>query len=151
MEVKWDLSEIYLTKEDLQSDMDKLKEIGNKIISTKGTLATKQGLLNFYNISQEFSLLKDKISSYLFLTKSLDGSSVFALEKIAQLENYLQDHSTKTTFAMQEIKKIPNNLLLEWSNQKEFKDFDNDLKDIIKILKQILNHFYLQKMKFEKL
>ena len=133
MELKWNLSEIYSTPQDLQADINKLKQIGADLLKTKGTLATKQGLLNFYKLSENFSVLRDKISSYLFLTKSLDGSNVFALEKIAELENYLQQHSTKLTFAMQEIKKIPNKLLLQWAALVEFVNFDNDLKDIIKV------------------
>ena len=39
---------------------------------------------------------------------------------------------------MQEIKKIPNKLLLQWAALVEFANFDNDLKDIIKIKKHTL-------------
>ena len=138
MELKWNLSEVYPSTQTLQADISKLEKLGEQIIATKGSLATKQGLLSFYKISEEFALLKDKISSYLFLTKSLDGSNVFALEKLAELENYLQQYGTQTTFAIQEIKKIPNSILLKWASLPEFNNYDNDIKDIVKIKKHTL-------------
>ena len=138
MELKWDLSQIYSSSKILQQQMQELKVVGEDILKTKGSLNTKQGLLNFYKLSEKFSKIKDTISSYLFLTKSLDGSNVFALEKLSELENYLQQYSSKSTFALQEIKKIDNKTLLEWSKLPEFSKYDNSLKDIIKIKKHTL-------------
>lgn len=138
MELRWNLSELYSDTSKLQQDINKLKELSNKIIATKGKLTTKQGLLDFYNIAQIFSWTQEKIVTYLFLRKSLNGADVFALEKLEELENFLQQHSLNITFVLQEMKTIPNKTLLEWSKLPEFKDFDQDLKDIIKIKKHTL-------------
>lgn len=138
MELRWNLSELYSDTLQLQQDINKLKELSNKVIETKGTLSTKQGLLTFYNIAQDFAFIEEKIATYLFLRKSLNGADVFALEKLEELENFLQQHSLKTTFSLQEIKKIPNRTLLEWAKLPEFKSYDSSLKDIVKTKRHTL-------------
>lgn len=139
MELKWDLSQIYKTQSDFDKDFDKLKTLSDKILGFKGKLNNKNSLLDYFKLSEEISLIKDKMTSYLFFIKSLDGSDVFALEKLSLMESFFEKQNLKTTFVMQEIKKISNDNLLSWAKLPEFKNYDNELKDIVKIKKHTLS------------
>ncbi len=133
MELKWDLTQIYKTRQDFDSDFEKLKKLSDRVLNFRNKLNNKDSLLEYFVLSEEIALIRDKMTSYLFLIKSLDGSDVFALEKLSLVENFFEKQSLKTTFVMQEIKKISNNQLLEWASLPEFAKYNNDLKDIIKI------------------
>ena len=138
MKLSWDLSQIYATQQDYLSDKQKLKELGNKLVLFKGKLNNKKDLLNYFVVNEEFSKIEEKLVSYLFFTKSLDGSNIFAIEELSELEIYLQELNNKTVFISQELKKIPNKSLQEFAKLPEFKDYDLDLLDIIKDKKHTL-------------
>ena len=138
MELAWNLNELYNSNEQFDADFKKLKDVANKIIATKGTLNNASGLLQYYKLAEEYGKIQEKMVNYLFFMKSLDGSNIFAIEKLAEIENYVQKFHLETTFIMKEIKKIPNASLKEWAKLKEFKDYDNDILDIIKIKKHTL-------------
>lgn len=139
MELKWDLSQIYKTRDDFNADFDELKILSDQILNFKGKLNDKTSLLEYFRLSEEIAQIKDKMTSYLFFIKSLDGSDVFALEQFSLLENFFEQQNLKTTFVMQEIKKISNDKLMEWAKLPEFKNYDNELKDIVKIKKHTLS------------
>ena len=138
MELAWNLNELYNSNEKFDADFKTLKEIGNKIIATKGKLNSANGLLKYFRLAEEYGKIQEKLVNYLFFMKSLDGSNIFAIEKLAEIENYVQQFHLSTTFIMKEIKKISNTQLKQWALLNEFKDFDNDINDIIKIKKHTL-------------
>ena len=138
MELTWDLSQLYSSVQELNKDIDSLKNLGSRFFDFKDNLKSKEDLLKYYKLSESFQQLEDKIVSYLFFKKSLDGSDIFAIEKLAELEIYLQELANNTTFITQSIKKIPNKDLKLWSSLPEFADYDLAVLDIIKQKKHTL-------------
>lgn len=139
MDYQWDLSQIYGNLAELEADEQNLKNIGKQICKCKGTLATRDGLLKYLQLSEKFSFIKDKVTSYLFFLKSLDGSNVFAINKLAQLENYMEKFSVDTTFVSQELKKIDDKHLDDWASEEQFERFDRTLMHIKKAKKHTIS------------
>ncbi len=138
-ELTWDLTELYKTHQQVDDDLKIIVGLANNIKATKKSLNSKEGLLNYLKLSEQFSKLMDKLECYLFLSKSLDGSDVYVIEKLSELENFYEKFSDDTTFVMQELKKISSNDLMQWSKLPEFKNYDNFLMDIIKVKKHTLS------------
>lgn len=138
MEFKWDLSQIYKSKNDFDQDFEHLKSLADQVLKFKGMLNNKTSMLEYFLLNEKIAQIRDKLSSYLFFIKSLNGADVFALEKLSLLDTFFEQQSLKTTFAMQEIKKIPDNTLLEWSKLPEFSRYNNEIQDIIKEKKHTL-------------
>lgn len=139
MELNWNLQEIYNDYNQLDKDIEKLKTIFDKVLLMKGKLNNKESILEYYKLSEESGKLEDKIANFLYMQKSLDGSNVLTLSKMEELDNMFQEYGKKFTFIMDEIKKLPNSTIIEWSKLEEFKDYDLMLQDIIKDKKHTLS------------
>ena len=99
----------------------------------------EKDILGFYKLCEKLSLLETKIYCYLTLRKSLNGKDVFSREVESDLEYFYLDIGSKLSFIVPELSKNKSSFLLELSKKKEFKNFDQDILDIIEDKKHILS------------
>ena len=132
MDFSWNLSQIYQSREQLDSDYQRYKELSNKTLEFAGKLNGKDILLAYFKHCEELSKLSGRIIDYLFLTKSLDGSDAYAIEKMNEFELFSLSQSKLLVPLKLEILKIDTKKLKEWSKLPEFADYDDTLEDIIK-------------------
>ena len=61
----WDLSKLYATEEDWEKDLERFRELAEKIPSFKGTLGQSvEGLTRALVFLRDFGLLEERLSTY---------------------------------------------------------------------------------------
>ncbi|MBQ8468298.1 MAG: oligoendopeptidase F family protein [Clostridia bacterium] len=132
MEYSWNLSQIFESEQAFEKAFDEFKKDSQQIMNFKGKLNNPKDVYNYLKLDERLSLVADKLGSYLYLRKSLNGKDVWALTKMSELENFDSEFSKNTIFVGQELKKNKTEELLKWKNLPEFADYDIWLDDLIK-------------------
>ncbi len=134
----WDLTDIYVTQEEALLDFEKIKSLAQEEVKFKGKLNNKKSILEYFKISEELSKIETKFYCYLSLRKSLDGKDAFARELEVKSEYFWLEMGPKLSFVEPELMKNKSSDLLKYSTEKEFKNYDLDIVDLVEQKKHIL-------------
>ena len=135
----WDLRDLYKTEDEVYADFEKIKTIQIGMLNYKGKLKTRQGLLSYLKEAKELEELETRFGCYLFLRKSLDGKDLFSRKIESEYQIFAQEIAPKLSFITPEISSNKKEVLLEFSKQKDFEEYNIMLEDIVKDKKHILN------------
>ena len=135
----WDLTSLYKSEEDAKRDFEIIKTKMQEKLSFKGKLNNKETILNLYKISEELCLLETKLMCYLSLRKSLNGKDEFARKLESEIEYFLLEMDPKLAFITPELIKNKSSKLIEFSKTKEFKNYNQELTDLVEEKKHVLN------------
>lgn len=129
-EFKWDLSHIYSNEKDFENDLNILKNAPEKIAKFKGTFSKKENLLNYFKVSEDLSLIAEKLSAYVYLNHSSDMEN----QKYVQLMNTLGAIETRIgtadSFCDSELLALGDEKLDEYINDDDFKNYKLDLIEL---------------------
>lgn len=124
----WDLSAIYATEEEFQSDIKKMKELASKIEKTyKGELNTADKInecLDEFRKLYEYIVL---IGSYVELLVSVDYTNNENQDKYSKVMNMVSDIESRLSFIESEIIEVKDEVLEEAI--RDSKENSNFLKD----------------------
>lgn len=135
----WDLTGLYKNEEEVKKDVELIKVKAKEKLNFKGKLNNEKDILNFYRLCEELSLIETRLYCYLSLRKSLNGKDVFSREIESDLEYYFLDLEPNLAFVVPELSKNKSAFLVELSKENEFKNFDQDLLDLVEDKKHILS------------
>ena len=138
MEYSWNLSQIFESENAYNKAFEELKKSTYDLLEFKGKLHEPDAVYEYFKANEQISLLADKMSAYLYLRKSLNGRDVWALEKMAELDNFSVATSSKLIVLSQEIKKNRIENLKAWKSLPKFADYDLAIDDIIKSKKHMI-------------
>ncbi len=134
----WNLDDIYKNEQDAKADFEKVKKEQQKLAGFKGKLKTRDAIYDFFTLSEKINLTMGRVECYLHLRKSLNGKDEFARTLEAEIVNFENEIMPKLAFASEELSKNKTEFLLSLKGDKAFRDFDNDIQDIIDGKKHIL-------------
>jgi oligoendopeptidase F len=137
---KWDLSQIYKTRQDFEKDMNKLtNEILPKYEKLKGKLNTADNLLNYYKLDEEASRLLLKGHVYANLSLDLNQADSNAQEMVFIASTAYSKYLSAASFEKPEILSLSERQLKALINNPKLKEYKLYLEQLLKQKEHILS------------
>lgn len=119
----WRTEDIYPSTDDLRKDIEKLKGYIPVLNAFKGKLGDKKLLLKYLQLSEELSIMSEKIGVYisLKLTENLENTEISEIEKVVTAIE--QDLSVATSFEESELLSYGYDYLESLKEDKKLKQY----------------------------
>lgn len=134
----WNLKDLYETEEDALRDFEIYKAKKRELESFRGKLNNEKDILRYYKDSTELGKIGDRLGSYVFLRKNLNGKDVFAQKLSGDIDNFSTEIDPKLAFIVPELIKNDSQFLLSLSKKPEFKDFNRSLEKLVENKQHVL-------------
>ncbi len=132
-ELKWDLSGLIKNEEEIKNIFEIMQKLTEILPTYSGKLGNKELLLERLTKYQPDFIKIQKLGSYLGNCFNVDSANV----KILELNQKFSTLSTKLnqadSFFMPQMYELSDEYLTSLLNDKRFADFDNTIKEIIKL------------------
>lgn len=112
--MKWNLENLYRSKEEYQKDFDELKEILNKLDSYKGHLHEEKSFVEYLLLSEKFNIMAGKVYQYSALQADLNLKNVENSASLNRVSALLFAASTTTSFENPEILSIGKETIMSF-------------------------------------
>lgn len=130
VELTWDLGRIYASEELMWEDVERLKDICDKLVEFKGRLNSATNILECMDLFNKYVIILDHVSNYTSLAVSVDYYNGHNLELNAKIETLYGELSSKISFIESELNEQSEEVLAEAiKNAKGCKKY---LEDILK-------------------
>ncbi|MBR3002124.1 MAG: oligoendopeptidase F [Clostridia bacterium] len=139
-ELEWNLKDIFESEENFNKSAEELYKKIEEIKKFQGTLSNGTlAIYNCYKAYEEAIRIDEKLYSYAMLKYHKDMSKDDAIKLYKKVEKISTDFSEAVSFIEPEISKISEEKLQEYLQDKNLKEFEKVLQDIIKGKKHILS------------
>lgn len=139
IKTNWDLSHLYSSNEEFESDLKLAKKYQKNIEKFKGKLNNKDDILDYFKIDAELSKILEKMVVYAFCKKDDNGKDKQNIKNYEIINNYYSEIGEKLAFAKVELSSLDEQFLRFLKEDKCFKDFDRTIDDIIRYKKHTLS------------
>ena len=136
---KWNLNDIYATEEELNKDIEKIKEYPQILSSYKGKLGKKNVCLEFFEKCTTLSQILDKIEVYisLKLSENLEDDKYIGLSSV--VSNIGKKIAVATSFEDAELIGYGEKYLNKLLKDDRFKNYSMSIKNFIREKDHILD------------
>ncbi len=122
IEETWNLKLLYSKEDEYNNDLDKIKELANKIEALE--ISDDSSLLTALKTIEEYKLLEDKLFNYASLSLSVNLFDEKNNKRIDKLEMTAANLSKKLLTAINKIKKMNESQVAKFSDENpEYKRF----------------------------
>lgn len=139
IKTNWDLSHLYSSNEEFESDLKLAKKYQKNIEKFKGKLNNKDDILDYFRTDAELSKILEKLVVYAFCKKDDNGKDKQNIKNYEIINNYYSELGEKLAFAKVELSNLDERFLSDLKKDKCFKDFDRTIDDIIRYKKHTLS------------
>ena len=131
---QWNLTDIFKTKEDLESEITILQDTLEQIKNYKGKLEqSSQNIYKCYQLYEKALEHYEKVYGYGMLKFHLDMADSENIKLYKKCEGVGTEFEKTISFITPEITQIDTNILLKYIDEnKELKRYEKELKEIIK-------------------
>lgn len=136
---KWNLEDIYKTREEFDSDFELYKQKTKLIPNYKGKLNNKEIFLEYLKLDDELDYLSGKIFLYVFLLRDLDISNSKNVELMDMVSTFQNKVLASTSFVEPEILGFSEEYLNDIYADERFSNYSLSIKDIVKNKEHILD------------
>lgn len=136
---KWNLNDIYATEDELNKDIEKIKEYPQILSSYKGKLGKKNVCLEFFEKCTTLSQILDKIEVYisLKLSENLEDDKYIGLSSV--VSNIGKKIAVATSFEDAELIGYGEKYLNKLLKDDRFKNYSMSIKNFIREKDHILD------------
>lgn len=136
---KWNLEDIYKDVPSYKNDLKELKRLGKEMAKYEGKLNNKKDILEYFNLSTKKSRILDKLSAYVYLNSAIDMDNEEYKMLMSELQNVVVKISEDTIFDLSELKDLEDDVLREYMNDPDFKNFKYFFEKLIEEKKHIFS------------
>lgn len=137
---KWDLSTLYKTDADWESDLLKISEYATKIFELKGKIVKDSNvMLKALELNSKMEQISETTGSYAFLLTATDASDSVYQDKQGRYMMAAVDAETRTSFLVPEIQSIEEKEFLSRIEKPEYKDYKIFLTKLFRMKPYILS------------
>ena len=138
---QWNLTDIFKTKEDLESEITILQDTLEQIKNYKGKLEqSSQNIYKCYQLYEKALEHYEKVYGYGMLKFHLDMADSENIKLYKKCEGVGTEFEKTISFITPEITQIDTNILLKYIDEnKELRRYERELKEIIKNKAHILS------------
>lgn len=140
-EYKWNLNDIFESREEFYTLCDEVKKECKEILKYKGNLSKSSD--NIYNCYKDLEILEEKllkIDAYATLKYHQDMQDTKNVNIYKDAQNLMNEIFSSVSFVTPEITNIDDNVLLKYLDENNnLKKYERLIKEIIKDKKHILS------------
>jgi len=139
-EDKWDLTSLYNSLEEWETDLKTVPEMTKTLASFKGRLAENEE--NLLEALKAFSKLEEaieKLASYAFLLTTTDASDSSYQDIYGRIMIAASKSEEELSFFVPEIQSIPEEKLTKWIETDNFADFKVAIEKLLWLKPYILS------------
>lgn len=137
--LKWKLTDIYISHEKFEEDLKNLEQNYKIFEKFKGKLANIGDLLEFYQFSDNFEMIEEKLANYVMLNHDVDLNNNIYLEDNEKLNALFSKISMITAYVGPELSSLSNQYFEDVLKDERFKDYEYKIKSILNGREHILN------------
>ena len=137
--LKWKLTDIYASHEKFEEDLRKLEENYKFFEKFKGKLSNIDFLLDFYQLSEYFEMIEEKLANYVMLNHDTDLNNNVFIEDNEKLNAFFSKFAMSTAFVAPELASLSNQYLKKVLKDIRFKNYEYKIKAILNGRQHILN------------
>lgn len=137
---KWDLSSIYKSDSDWESDLKKIPDATKNVVAFKGKIGeSKESFLGALKAYESVNLLLETVYHYASLKHSADEGDSLAADMEGRAMMAYTQMSSELSFFDPEIQTIDEKKLNSWINEPEFADYKIYVQKLLHFKKYILS------------
>ena len=136
--LKWRLTDIFKDAAEFDALLDKVSKIAD-MSAYEGKLSDKKTLLECLKKMDEIDTDLEKLDVYAYMKKDLDTRDSESQALLTRVENVIISYSSSISFMTPELTSLPEKYLEEVIADPEFKDYDYNLKCLLKRKKHVLS------------
>lgn len=127
---KWNLADIYPTVEKWEEEFLTAEKSIEEIAKFKGTLNNKKNILDCFNTTNELDKKFAKLYCYAAMGYDEDSKDAEKQQRFARVYSMLVNFGAVSSFISPEISALSNEQLDEFIADKDFSDYDVELKKL---------------------
>jgi oligoendopeptidase F len=137
----WDLSQIYSSNEEFKKDLENVKKMLKNLEKYKNKLNKndKKIILKYFKDDTEFGIILEKLAVYARVKIDDNGKDEDAIKNYAEINGLFAQMGQKLAFVKTELASLSDEFLIEMQKDKDFKDFDREIEDILRHKKHTLS------------
>lgn len=136
--LKWRLTDIFKDVAEFDALLDKVSKIAD-MSAYEGKLSDKKTLLECLKKMDEIDTDLEKLDVYAYMKKDLDTRDSESQALLTRVENVIISYSSSISFMTPELTSLPEKYLEEVIADPDFKDYDYNLKCLLKRKKHVLS------------
>ena len=136
--LKWRLTDIFKDAAEFDALLDKVSKIAD-MSAYEGKLSDKKTLLECLKKMDEIDTDLEKLDVYAYMKKDLDTRDSESQALLTRVENVIISYSSSISFMTTELTSLPEKYLEEVIADPDFKDYDYNLKCLLKRKKHVLS------------
>ena len=131
---KWDLSQIYSSNEDFESDFKIVQGLAEKLEGFKGKLKLedKDIMREYFAVDDEFSSLLEKLAVFVHCKNDDDGKCDENVKNYMRINDFYAKVSEKLSFIRSEMTSLSTDFLNELLSDEDFKDYSRVIESFIR-------------------
>lgn len=127
---KWNLADIYPTVDKWEEEFKVAEKSIEEIATFKGTLNNKKSILDCFNTTNELDKKFAKLYCYAAMGYDEDSKDAEKQQRFARVYSMLVNFGAVSSFISPEISALSNEQLDEFIADKDFSDYDVELKKL---------------------
>lgn len=133
IEDTWDLTLLYKNDDEFEKDFKTVEDFSNSVSKYKGKLKTSaKELRNILDSIMNTSIILEKLGSYSFLKQTEDLTNNDSNVKMARFSKLASEFSANLSFFDPELMSIEDDIINDFLNSEELKDYKIYLNNILK-------------------
>lgn len=136
--LKWRLTDIFKDTAEFDALLDKVSKIAD-MSAYEGKLSDKKTLLECLKKMDEIDTDLEKLDVYAYMKKDLDTRDSESQALLTRVENVIISYSSSISFMTPELTSLPEKYLEDVIADPDFKDYDYNLKCLLKRKKHVLS------------
>lgn len=129
---EWDLGLLYKSEKDFNSDIKSCEELTEKICAIQGKLNCKDGILNYFKLTEEIMKKISRLDMFVMLSVDKNSKNTQALKNYELVSRLLTNYSVKTAFVSPELAQNSDEFLLGLYNDKDMKKYARVIEGILR-------------------
>ncbi len=136
---KWRLEDLFPSEDAWEQELKRLEKIVPEAARFKGTLNNMESVLEMLRFTDEISLALERLFVYARMSRDTDNACSKYVSWVDRVTSLMVRYDESTSYIRPELNDIDSELLLEWAGDARMKDYDYQLRELVRGKKHVLS------------
>ncbi len=136
---KWRLEDLFPSEDAWEQELKRLEKIAPEAARFKGTLNNMESVLEMLRFTDEISLALERLFVYARMSRDTDNACSKYVSWVDRVTSLMVRYDESTSYIRPELNDIDSELLLEWAGDARMKDYDYQLRELVRGKKHVLS------------
>lgn len=136
---KWRLEDLFPGEDAWEQELKRLEKIVPEAARFKGTLNNMESVLEMLRFTDEISLALERLFVYARMSRDTDNACSKYVSWVDRVTSLMVRYDESTSYIRPELNDIDSELLLEWAGDARMKDYDYQLRELVRGKKHVLS------------